>query len=198
MCMLHSLADCLTPLSLLEGFEKYVDSVIAGGLGKLEATCRSCDPILVYFIVWCGSGDLLGYQAVKKKQATGCSQADPIEANVPQQDDPVQQHFFVCPSSLMLLLCSPFDYCIEIYDIPDSFRGLLLLANEPSLSSWTWTLQFGSLRRLRWRIEIAQHPSLSVAIVSSSVRWAHPRIVKDSVMAKRACHGYGSIDFMSE
>lgn len=84
--MLHSLADCLTPLSLLEGFEKYVDSVIAGGLGKLEATCRSCDPILVYFIVLCGSGDLLGYQAVKKKQATGCSQADPIEANVPQQE----------------------------------------------------------------------------------------------------------------
>lgn len=40
-----------------QGFEKYVDSVIAGG-------------------------DLLGYQAVKKKQATGCSQADPIEANV--------------------------------------------------------------------------------------------------------------------
>ena len=84
--MLHSLADCLTPFSLLEGFEKYVDSVIAGGLGKLEAACRSCDPILVYFIVWCGSGDLLGYQAVKKKQATGCSQADPIEANVPQQE----------------------------------------------------------------------------------------------------------------
>lgn len=34
LCMLHSLADCLTPLSLLEGFEKYVDSVIAGGLGN--------------------------------------------------------------------------------------------------------------------------------------------------------------------
>jgi len=40
-----------------QGFEKYVDSVIAGG-------------------------DLLGYKAEKKKQATGCSQADPIEANV--------------------------------------------------------------------------------------------------------------------
>ncbi|CAK9038317.1 unnamed protein product [Durusdinium trenchii] len=40
-----------------QGFEKYVDSVINGG-------------------------DLLGYKAEKKKQATGCSQADPIEANV--------------------------------------------------------------------------------------------------------------------
>lgn len=28
------------------------------------------------------SGDLLAYKAEKKKQATGCSQADPIEANV--------------------------------------------------------------------------------------------------------------------
>ena len=31
------------------------------------------------------SGDLLGYKAEKKKQATGCSQADPIEANAAWQ-----------------------------------------------------------------------------------------------------------------
>ena len=43
-----------------QGFEQYVDSIIAGG-------------------------DLLGYKAEKKKQPTGCSQAMFIEANV--EDD---------------------------------------------------------------------------------------------------------------
>lgn len=35
--------------------------------------------------VWPWAGDLLGYKAEKKKQATGCSQADPIEANAPRR-----------------------------------------------------------------------------------------------------------------
>jgi len=87
---LQALRSTWTASLLEDGFETMQTPVVSCSCWLLQNTVQvilAAHGNLEYLkvsgvgLLCSASGDLLGYKAEKKKQATGCSQADPIEAN---------------------------------------------------------------------------------------------------------------------